>query len=207
MTISTAWVTAAHVPDREAIRADLESARAAFHELLDSLSDADLEQPCAESRWTVKQLLYHLVFAVETAMPMMVKRACKRQNMPKFFHRRLGHWLNYLIPALMARLATCKSIAQRYDAAHKNLLNLLTEVRDDEWNLPTSLPNQTPLTMETVFCRPKVHFEEHVPSIRQVVRRGLGQIKNILALLVPEVRSRQKAEQTVARPFVIKSCC
>lgn len=170
MTIAQALSsTQIYVPDVVAIQADMEQTRTAFHDLLGSLSEAELEQPCIISKWTVKEVMYHLVICMEQAIPMMVGYARKGKNMPKFFETRLGHWLNYKMAVWGAKKATPESLAQRYDKAHEKLLALLEDVRDDEWTLPTAYSDGTPLTMETVFHVPTEHFEIHAPWVRQTI--------------------------------------
>jgi uncharacterized protein (TIGR03083 family) len=160
------------VPDRAAIRADMEAARSAFHRLLDSLTDEALARPCAVSKWTVKEVLAHIIINLEQATPMMVKQARKGKEMPKFLETRLGHWLNYKLAVWSVRKATRESLAQRYDAAHANLLKLLAGARDDEWQRPTAYPDGRPLTMETVFHVPAEHLELHAAWIRQTFKRA-----------------------------------
>ncbi|WP_372672337.1 DinB family protein [Amycolatopsis kentuckyensis] len=47
--------------DKAAVHAELEQARRTFHELLDSASPADLRRPSAGTRWTNRQLLFHML--------------------------------------------------------------------------------------------------------------------------------------------------
>ena len=155
--------------DLAVIRADLEAARTAYHQLLESLSEADLQRPCVISKWTIKQVLCHIGLLVEQAVPMMVKQARKGKSMPRLLDTRFGHWMNYQIAVRAARKATPTSLAQRYDAAHTNLLRLLENVRDGEWQLPTAYPDGRALTMETLFHVPTEHFELHAAWIRQTL--------------------------------------
>jgi hypothetical protein len=157
------------VADLAAIRADMEATRAAYHQLLGSLSDADLQRPCAISKWTIKEVLCHMALLVEQAVPMMVKQARKGKSMPKLLDTRFGHLMNYQMAVRAARTATQASLAQRYDAAHSNLLRLLETVRAGEWALPTAYPDGRALTMETVFHVPTEHFELHAAWIRQTL--------------------------------------
>jgi hypothetical protein len=47
--------------DRAATHEELESARASFHELIAGASAADLRRPSNGTRWTNKQLLFHML--------------------------------------------------------------------------------------------------------------------------------------------------
>ena len=170
MTIAqTLAAQPARIADLVTIRADMEVTRAAYHRLLESLSDADLQRPCVISSWTLKQVLCHMALLIEQAVPMMVKQARKGKPMPKLLDTRFGHWMNYQMAVRAARKRTRASLAQRYDAAHAKLLALLQSVRDEEWALPTAYPDGRPLTMETVFQVPSEHFELHAAWIRQTV--------------------------------------
>jgi len=52
------------VPDTVSIRADLEATRAAYHELLASLSDADWHRRSGNPSLTVKQLMWHMAWSM-----------------------------------------------------------------------------------------------------------------------------------------------
>jgi hypothetical protein len=172
MTIAQALTQAqAYQPDLAAIRADMEATRTAYHRLLDALPDADLQRPCAISKWTIKELFCHMTLLIEQAVPMMVKQARKGKPMPKLLDTRFGHWMNYQMAVRAARKATRQSLAQRYDAAHSHLLGLLVNVHETEWQRPTGYPDGRPLTMETVFHVPTEHFELHAAWIRQTVNK------------------------------------
>jgi quercetin dioxygenase-like cupin family protein len=173
MAISQALTSAtAHVPDVAAIRADMEATQAAYQQLLGAIDEADLERPCAISKWTVKQVLTHLVVNLEQAVPMMIAQARKSQPMPKLLNTRFGHWMNYTLAVYSARKATRASLAQRDAAAHTNMLNLLAGVSDNEWGRPTAYPDGRPLTIETVFHVPSEHFALHAAWIRQTLNLG-----------------------------------
>jgi hypothetical protein len=62
----------------------METTRTAYRKLLQSLSDAEMARPCAISKWTIKEVLCHMVLLVEQAVPMMVKQSRKGKPMPKF---------------------------------------------------------------------------------------------------------------------------
>jgi hypothetical protein len=147
----------------------MEATRTAYHRLLASLSDAEMQRPCVISKWTIQEVLCHMVLLLEQAVPMMVKQARKGKPMPKLLDTRFGHRLNYQMSVRAARKATGQLLAQRYDAANSNLLRLLENVRESEWALPTACPDGRPLTMATVFHVPTEHFELHAAWIRQTL--------------------------------------
>jgi DinB family protein len=47
--------------DRDAVHSELEEARASFHRLVAGASPDDLRRPSAGTRWTNKQLLFHML--------------------------------------------------------------------------------------------------------------------------------------------------
>ena len=169
---------AARIPDVASIRAEMEATQASYQQLLAGIDDADLERPCAISKWTIKQVLTHLVVNLEQAVPMMVAQARKSQPMPKLLDTRFGHWMNYTLAVFSARKASRTSLAQRYAAANTNLLNLLAEVSDNEWGRPTAYPDGQPLTLETVFHVPSEHFALHAAWIRQTLNLGIATATN-----------------------------
>jgi quercetin dioxygenase-like cupin family protein len=174
MAISQVLTSAtARVPDVAAIRADMQATQAAYLQLLGAIDEADWERPCAISKWTVKQVMTHLVVNLEQAAPMMVAQARKSQPMPKLLDTRFGHWMNYTLAVYSARKASRAALAQRYTAAHTNLLNLLAGVSENEWGRPTAYPDGRPLTMETVFHVPSEHFALHAAWIRQTLNLGI----------------------------------
>lgn len=149
MTIAQALTNAqAHVnvPNLTAIQNDMESARTAYHQLLGSLSETELQQPLVISKWTVKEVMCHMVIIQEDMLPMLIDKARKGKGMPKLFDSRIGNWINYKQAVWLARKATLESLAQRYDAAHKQTLTLLEGVDDQEWALTTAYPDGTPVT-------------------------------------------------------------
>ena len=60
--------------DRQAIRAEFEGARATFHALLESASEEELARPSNGTRWTNRQLLFHMMFGymvVRALLPLV----------------------------------------------------------------------------------------------------------------------------------------
>jgi hypothetical protein len=60
--------------DRGCIRAEFARARATFHALIDSASEEELARPSNGTRWTNRQLLFHMVFGylvVRNLLPLV----------------------------------------------------------------------------------------------------------------------------------------
>lgn len=58
--------------DRDAIPADLERARVAFHRLLAAAGPDDWGRPTRGTRWTNEQLLFHMVFGYMVVQLLLV---------------------------------------------------------------------------------------------------------------------------------------
>src|SRR5690349_14448723 len=77
--------------DRRVILAELEATRVAFHELLDSLSEADLGRPTANAGWTVKEDLWHIAYAVGFMSGLIERARTGRQGL-RFIPTPLRDW-------------------------------------------------------------------------------------------------------------------
>ena len=108
--------------DVTAVSQEMEQARVAFHDLIRDATAADLRRPSAGTRWTNRQLLFHMVFGylvVRTLLPLVrgfgrLPISCS-QRFSAVLHvlRRPYHLINYvgscvggavLSPQEMARL-------------------------------------------------------------------------------------------------------
>src|SRR2546430_2089134 len=58
--------------DRSAVRAEMESARLDFHRLIGDASPADLRRPSDGTRWTNRQLLFHMLFGYLIVRALLV---------------------------------------------------------------------------------------------------------------------------------------
>jgi hypothetical protein len=153
--------------DREAIRAELQSTRAAYHDLLDSISDDDWKKKKTGNKaWSVKQMMAHMASApAYTAGSVNMVRRGKGFNPPSLIADRL----NVLMTRWLARKATPDSVAEQYDEGHERLIELLDGVQDDEWSKGAKFFGQHQ-TIEQLFQSVPDHLQEHAPD----VKRGLG---------------------------------
>ena len=58
--------------DRQAVHGELETARAAFHRLMEVATEADLRRASVGTRWTNEQLLFHMLFGYLIARALLV---------------------------------------------------------------------------------------------------------------------------------------
>ena len=155
---------------REEIRAELEATRSSFHDLLNSLSDADWQKPSGNPAWTTGQLMYHMTFAPRMVPSdvRLIRRMGWTPKPPAF----LFNGLNILLTRWGARKHTPQSLGGAYDAAHQVALDLLDTIQDDEWDKGMEYPGWDPLldgyvTIERLFHYLSLHFEVHAEQVRE----------------------------------------
>lgn len=123
---------------RQAIRDELEETRVAFHALLDSIPDEAMEQPTSNPAWNVRQMLYHIIMAVEM-LPQDIKLIRKRRLISP--PARLFNFVTIYMTRWQARKHTRRSLTAAYDSAHATVLELLGGIKDDEWSLVGNYPD------------------------------------------------------------------
>lgn len=161
-----ASTTTSAAPDRQTIRAEMESTRTAFHQLLNSLSEDDWKKKSANPAWSVGQLLWHVSNGMEFfTRAVGYCRKGKGPNPPS--------WLiapgNVLLTRFGSRGATPKSSRDKYDRAHEALLACLDGVRDDEWSKSARIYGND-YTIASTFPEVAEHYREHEADIL----KGLG---------------------------------
>lgn len=152
--------------DREAIRKELEKTRAGYHALLSSLADEDWTKKSGNPAWNVRQLMWHLAWALKY-FPRSVEecRKGKGTNPPNW----IMNPANTLITRFGARGASPQSEGEKYDIAHEKLIACLSSVQDDEWQKGVRSFGQE-VTIESTFRSVTEHFQEHEAD----TKRGLG---------------------------------
>ncbi len=156
------------VPDRQALRAELESVRTAFHQLLASLSDEDWRKKSANPAWSVGQLMWHLSHGMEFfTQAVGYCRRGKGPNPPSFV---IGPG-NVLLTRFGSRGATPQSAREKYDRGHEALLACLDGVRDDEWSKGARIYGND-YTIASAFPEVAEHYREHEADIL----RGLSRL-------------------------------
>ena len=128
-----------HTPTGDQIRAELQATRSAYHTLVDSLADKDLEKRSGNPAWTIRQLLFHMTLAPRL-LPNDVRLIRKRARVPKLpaflFNR-----LNVIVTRIGARKLTRQSAREKYDAAHAVALDVLETIDEHEWRQGIDYPD------------------------------------------------------------------
>jgi DinB superfamily len=160
----------ATIPDREAIRAELEATRLAYHDLVKSISPDEWKTKSANPSWRVGQILWHLAWGAGY-FPRGVEecRNGKDRNPPTW----IMNPMNKLITRIGSRGATPQSVLSKYDANHARILACLDGVQDDEWNKGVKPLGAFGVykTIESVFHSVSMHFREHEADTLQGLQR------------------------------------
>lgn len=159
------------------MRAELETTRAGFHQLLDSVTDAELIQLIPGSAWTLQAELYHITQSIRY-VPSAIARAHRGgvgfsalYSLPTS----LRNWVNgtFLVPR-QGRQATRETIAAAYDRHHARILEAIAAVKDDEWNRSANF-GLARVTVDQAAHRAITHFRDH----GEAIRRNLAKIRRI----------------------------
>ena len=145
---------------------ELRRAQAEFHQLITSASPDDLRRPTDGTRWTNRQLLFHIVLGygvVRTLLPLV--RALGRLGHSRGFAatlnagRRPFHWINYVGPCVAARLLTPRAIATLLDRTIGALRHRLAAETERSLALSMHMPTDwDPYFMPTMSVFDVYHF-------------------------------------------------
>jgi arsenite methyltransferase len=162
--------------ERETIRLELGAARQTFHELLSAAEPEDLARPSDGTRWTNRQLLFHMLFGylVVRALAPLVKVVSRRSHT---FGRKFAaalnavtgpfNVINYWGSVAGARFYSGRRMAAKFDAVVAGLERRLAY--ESEVNLDRSMPFpvrwdpffKDVMTLADVYHYPTEHFEFH----------------------------------------------
>ncbi len=167
-------------PVSESIRAELESTRAAFHALLGSLTQQDLQRRSNNPGWTNGEILFHMTFAFMLLIPFRPIHwffGVLPKSVSRLFARLLNsgtsifNWINALGARGGGRIYTHERIGKKYDAVHASILRTLDSISEKEWRRGMHYPTKWDalfneyMTLEDVFRYPTRHFNFHLNQI------------------------------------------
>jgi len=163
-------------PDMQAVGEQMEQDRATFHRLLDSATDADLRRPSNGTKWTNRQLLFHMLFGyliVRTLLPLTKLFARLPGPLSKAFARLLDatrrpfHLINYLGSCVGGRVLGPARMGRTLDRVTDNLQRHLTRESPTALRRGMHYPAswdpffKDSMTLADLYCYPTQHFDYH----------------------------------------------
>ena len=160
--------------NRDKIRQDLEEARDTFHQLVRDASAEDLRRPSQGTRWTNRQLLFHMVFGyliVRTLLPLV--HTLGRHGWSRRFAialnaaRRPFHLINYLGSVGGGMLISPAGMVRLLDRSIRVLHRRLEAETDTSLALSMQFPPtwdpyfQPTMTVRDLYRYGTLHFDHH----------------------------------------------
>lgn len=164
----------------ESIRSEYESARTAFHTLLDSLSEEDLRAKSNNPGWTNGEILFHMTLGFQVLLALL-PMARFFAHLPRIFSRVFAGLLNaftWLFNPINAaggrggaRFYRRNNIGKKFDHVIDSLLKKLVSVKENEWQSGMYYPTKWDslfsqfMTLEKLFRYTVIHFNFHLKQI------------------------------------------
>jgi hypothetical protein len=144
------------IPDHDSIRAELEATRAAFHDLIASVSDEAWNRESVNAGWKVGWILMHVAMYL-SALPGRLE-AIQRGHTGPYRDKET-------IPFDIEK-ETRQSTAAKYDEAHQLALRLLDGIADEDWVKVLVLSEDFSQTPESLYRYHTEHFREHEAHVK-----------------------------------------
>jgi hypothetical protein len=164
----------------ERTRTELESARASFHALIESLTEADWHRQSLNPGWKNGEILAHMLFGfilLNVLLPLARVWGRLPKSTSKPFARLLNvatgpfNRFNSLGARLQGRVFSQKRIGERFDRVHASILKKASSIKDEEWGRGMYYPNKWDsnfsefMTIEELLRYPVIHFRYHLRQI------------------------------------------
>ncbi len=165
---------------KEAIKAELMTARDEFHALVRSFSEQDLRRQSLNPGWTNGEILFHMTLGF-LLLPALVTIAQLWSRAPARYSRAFAGLLNWSTPAFNVvnaigprgggRVLSGGRLERLYDRQHRAILRKLTRLREEELQSGMPYPSRwDPLfedymTVEQLFAFPIAHFRFHAGQL------------------------------------------
>jgi len=186
-TAGRSSATSGGLTERETIANELEKARQTFHELFATADKGDFARPSDGTRWTNRQLLFHMLFGyliVRALLPLVKTVSRMPDAVGRVFAATLNaatgpfNNINYWGSVAGARLYGDRRMAAKLDGVVAGLQRRLA--RESEMNLSRSMAFPVRwdpffkhvMTLADVYHYPTEHFEFHQ---RQLTLTGAQQ--------------------------------
>jgi uncharacterized damage-inducible protein DinB len=159
---------------RDALRREIEAARAAFHRLLDEVPDAALTEPSDNPAWTVREVLFHMSMAprlMVSDVALIMRGPWLVRLLPRLIPRAAFDWWNKMYTRQRGRRMSRNALAAEYDRATATILRTLARVDEADLSRSAGYPGWDPLlagevTLARLFHYVQAHFETHAAQIR-----------------------------------------
>jgi DinB superfamily len=159
----------------QAIRAEFEGAQETFHALLESASEEELARPSNGTRWTNRQLLFHMMFGymvVRNLLPLL-KIINRLPDSGRVFAAVLDaattpfNIINYWGSRAGSRLYSTQRMGRKFDALIAALERRLAAEPEANMERSTAFPTRwdlffkSKMTLADVYHFPTQHFDFH----------------------------------------------
>ena len=173
-------MNANHLAIRAGIRAELETTRAEFHSLLDSLSEEDFRTQSLNPGWTNGEILAHMTFGfivLNALLPLARLWGRLPKSSSRWFALLLNmftgpfNWFNAIGARLQGKVFIRRRIGSIFDQVYFSLLKKANSIQDDEWERGMYYPTRWDsnfdefMTLEKLFHYPVIHFDFHLTQI------------------------------------------
>lgn len=150
------------MPDKAALRTELEITHTAFKALVQSIPPANWNRSSGNRAWKVRHVLSHMASSPATATGSInLIRLGKGYNPPRL----LAGLLNVIMTRMRARKATPESVLEEYAAGQERLLETIDAIEDDEWTRGARFFGKTE-TVESLIHGVSAHYREHAGDVR-----------------------------------------
>jgi hypothetical protein len=165
---------------REEILLQLDTARAEFHNLLNSLSEQDFHRQSLNPGWTNGEIIAHMTFGfivINVLLPMARLWGRLPKGSSKWFAWLLNaftgpfNWFNALGARGQGKVFTRARIGNIYDRVYISLVKKIHSIEDTEWERGMYYPAKWDanfdefMTLEKLFHYPVIHSNFHLTQI------------------------------------------
>jgi hypothetical protein len=162
--------------DRRDIDGDLERTTADFHRLLDSATPAELHMSTNGTKWTNRQLLFHMLFGfilVRALLPLVKGLGRLPPDVSRAFAAILNagtrpfHVVNYLSAIPGGRVLSSRTMGRLMDRTVNHLRRRLARESEDTLGLAMNFPVgwdpyfKDVMTVADVYHYPTQHYDHH----------------------------------------------
>jgi DinB superfamily len=162
-------------PDRQEIRAKLAGAQSTFHALLESASEEELARPSNGTRWTNRELLFHMLFGymvVRNLLPLF-KIIRRLPDAGRVFAAVLDavttpfNVINYWGSCAGSRVYSTQRMGRRFDAVIAALERRLASEPAANMERAAVFPTRwdpffkSTMTLADLYHYPTQHFDFH----------------------------------------------